>query len=64
MSNAEKEELALKIDHAVAAALSDLNIRFSGAVKELVQRFSHTVVDHAEIVPPTWKQCVERMCQG
>ncbi len=64
MTNNEKEELAIRIDEAVLAALADLNIRQSGAVVELVQRFSHTVVDHAEMVLPTWSDCVERMCRG
>lgn len=62
MSNPEKEDLAVRIDEAVLSALSDLNIRQSGAVVELVQRFAHSIVDHAELVPPTWQQCVERMC--
>ncbi len=63
MSNNEKEELALAIDDAVLSALRDLNIRQSGAVVELVQRFSHGIVDHAEIVPPTWNQVMNKTCQ-
>lgn len=64
MSNNEKEELAVTIDNAVKRALESLNIRYSGTVEELVQRFSHSVVDHVEILPPTWQQCVEGMCRG
>ena len=64
MSNPEKEELAVRIDEAVLSALVDLNIRQSGTVVELVQRFAHSIVDHAELVPPTWQQCVEMMCRG
>ena len=64
VSNNAKEDLAIRIDDAILTALSDLNIRQSGAIVELVQRFAHSIVDHAELVPPTWQQCVERMCRG
>ena len=63
MTNNEKEELALAIDDAVLSALRDLNIRQSGAVVELVQRFSHGIVDHAEMVPPSWQQVIIKTCQ-
>lgn len=63
MTNNEKEELAVRIDDAVLAALSSLNIRESGTIKELVERFSHTVVDHAEIVLPSWEIVSKRTCQ-
>jgi hypothetical protein len=64
VTNPEKEEFAILIDSAVKDAFERLNIRYSGTVEELVQRFAHEVVDHVELVPPTWQQCVERMCRG
>lgn len=63
MTNRDKEELAVQVDDAILSALRELNIRQSGAIVELVQRFAHCVVDHAELVPPSWQQVIIKTCQ-
>ncbi len=50
MTNTEKEDLLARIDDKVATVLDRLDVRLSGAVVELIQRFSHDIVDHAELV--------------
>ena len=64
MTNNEKEELAVRIDDAVLAALSQVGVRYSGTIKELVQRFSHSIADHAETVESeAWNEVIRRTCQ-